>query len=447
MSLQGETSSSPWVGYIVELAGTISGISPNEGFYMQDANEAWSGVWVQWLSTAGLHIGDGVLVKGPTAEVTGVTTINATAVSGTVAPVVVQPVVLGSPAEAEAEMWESVLVKVESATAAAANYATGEWIISYSAFDNVIVNDQMYSYNPVVDHIYHVTGVVSGRLDVYKIEPRMKSDIEPAAIKTVQGEAIVSPFVGTKVELMGTVSGVSSGEGFFMQDANEAWSGIWVQWTDTEDLAIGDGVMVSGPVAEVSAVTTINATSVMEMTSELTLEPVVLENPSDVAMEMYESVLVKVDGARATEADDVTGEWTIYYEMMDDATVNDLMYSYMPTDGNFYDVTGVVNGRLDDYKLEPRMEEDIVDLSLTDAPRYKSNVEFGVYLNPFNDMINLKNSDKLSRVVISNIAGQRVIDIKYPKSEIRTAKLVSGVYIVSMYTENGIAKSVRIVKR
>jgi hypothetical protein len=200
MELQGGTSTSPWVGYVVELAGTITGISPNEGFYMQDANEAWSGVWVQWLSTGGLHIGDGVLVKGPTAEVTGVTTINATEVSGTVAPVVVEPVVLDSPAAAEDEMWESVLVKVESATAAAANSATGEWIISYGTFDNVIVNDQMYSYNPVAGHIYHVTGVVSGRLDVYKIEPRMKSDIEPAAIKTVQGGAVASPFVGTPVD-------------------------------------------------------------------------------------------------------------------------------------------------------------------------------------------------------------------------------------------------------
>jgi hypothetical protein len=161
-------------------------------------------------------------------------------------------------------------------------------------------------------------------------------------------------------------------------------------------------------------------------------------------MEMYESVLVMVEGARASDADAVTGEWTIYYEMMDDATVNDLMYSYEPTDGSYYDVTGIVNGRLDDYKLEPRIEEDITSLTGVDP---ELNVDFGAYPNPFNDMINIKNSDRLSRVVISNIAGQRVIDIEYPKSEIRTAKLVSGVYIVSMYTENGIAKSVRIVKR
>ena len=75
------------------------------------------------------------------------------------------------------------------------------------------------------------------------------------------------------------------------------------------------------------------------------------------------------------------------------------------------------------------------------------NVEFKVYPNPFNERINIENSDKLTRVVISNIAGQRVIDIEYPNNEIRTANLVSGVYIISMYTENGIAKSERIVKR
>ncbi|NOR75490.1 MAG: T9SS type A sorting domain-containing protein, partial [Draconibacterium sp.] len=72
--------------------------------------------------------------------------------------------------------------------------------------------------------------------------------------------------------------------------------------------------------------------------------------------------------------------------------------------------------------------------------------EFSVYPNPFSDMINIVNHDKLTRVVISNIAGQRVIDVKYPNSEIRTNGLVSGVYLISFITEEGIAKTERIIK-
>jgi hypothetical protein len=75
------------------------------------------------------------------------------------------------------------------------------------------------------------------------------------------------------------------------------------------------------------------------------------------------------------------------------------------------------------------------------------NIQFKVYPNPFNDHINIDNGDKLSRVVISNIAGQRVIDVEYPGRVVRTPNLVSGVYVVTLFTENGITKTERIVKR
>ena len=70
-----------------------------------------------------------------------------------------------------------------------------------------------------------------------------------------------------------------------------------------------------------------------------------------------------------------------------------------------------------------------------------------LYPNPFSDKLNIENAHKLTRVIISNIAGQRVIDIEYPESVINTPNLVSGVYVVTMFTEDGIAKTERIVKR
>ncbi len=270
----------------------------------------------------------------------------------------------------------------------------------------------------------------------------------PLSIADVNGTEADSPWAGTIVKVTGTVTGVSSGEGFFMQDANEAWSGLWVVYTETGDLAIGDGVEVVGEVSEIVDVTSVTASEVTEMTAELTVEPIVLGSPLDVEQEKYESMVVKVEGARANAVEAVTGEWTIYYEPIEDAIVNDLLFAYEPVEGNFFDVTGIVNARLDAFKLEPRMEEDIVDITATTpAVITPANVEFKVYPNPFNESINIVNSDKLTRVVISNVAGQRVMDIEYPNKEIRTANLVSGVYIISMYTENGIAKSERIVKR
>ncbi len=265
-------------------------------------------------------------------------------------------------------------------------------------------------------------------------------------IAEVQGDGDESPWLGTIVEVKGTVTGVSEGEGFFMQDANAAWSGIWVAWNETGDLAIGDGITVQGEVNEIADVTTITPSDVTEGTADLTVEAVVLTSPLDVKAEMYESVVVQVPGARASAIDSTTGEWTIYYEPIESATVNDLLYASSPVEGDFYNVTGIVNARLDAFKLEPRMAEDVVDVTDTPAD-FIPAVEFNVYPNPFNDRINIKNADKLTRVIIRNIAGQSVIDVEYPSNEIRTANLVSGVYVVSMYTKNGIAKTERIVKR
>jgi len=271
--------------------------------------------------------------------------------------------------------------------------------------------------------------------------------VRTLTIAEVQGEADESEWIDELVSVTGTVTGVSEGEGFFMQDANAAWSGIWVAYADASDLEIGDGAEVVGVVAEVSSVTTIQATEVTMVDAPLEVEPVVVESPSAAENEMWESVLVTVEGGRARAADEETGQWSVYYEPTDDVVVNDWLYAFTPEDSTFYHVTGIVNTRMEAFKLEPRMEEDIVDLGATPAP-IVSGEKFNVYPNPFNDRIYIDNNNKVARVVMNNIAGQRVLDIEYPNREIRTANLVSGVYVISLYTEDGVrAKSVRIVKR
>jgi hypothetical protein len=329
----------------------------------------------------------------------------------------------------------------------------GEYVTNDTTIETFVGYTTEFMFVDGTDTIVDTMLAVGDHTWIYEIECERTLNVtvvevpRPVTIAVVQGEEDETPWPGETVVFSGTVTGVSESEGFYMQDANAAWSGIWVAWTDTEDLEVGDGVEVVGVVGEVANVTTVTASEVTEVTPVLTVEPVVLGNPLDVDSEMYESVLVKVEGARANAADTVTGEWTIYYSPVEEAVVNDLLYGYLPTDSNYYDVTGIVNARLDIFKLEPRMESDIVDLTETTNINDLDLVEFKVYPNPFNDRIFIENNDKLTRVVVSNVAGQRVIDVEYPNNEIRTANLVSGVYIVSMFTEDGIAKSERIVKR
>ncbi|MFV0592879.1 MAG: T9SS type A sorting domain-containing protein [Draconibacterium sp.] len=74
-------------------------------------------------------------------------------------------------------------------------------------------------------------------------------------------------------------------------------------------------------------------------------------------------------------------------------------------------------------------------------------VDFKVYPNPFKGFIRIDNAEKLTRVVVSNIAGQRVMDIENPTYEIRTGNLVTGVYVVTLISNDEIVKSERIIKR
>ncbi len=76
-----------------------------------------------------------------------------------------------------------------------------------------------------------------------------------------------------------------------------------------------------------------------------------------------------------------------------------------------------------------------------------NSVEFKVYPNPFNNELFIQNHDKLTRVTITNIAGQKVMDVQYPERVIRTDNLVSGVYIATLFNSDGIIKSERIGKR
>src|SRR5690606_33083161 len=78
-------------------------------------------------------------------------------------------------------------------------------------------------------------------------------------IAAIQGTGNTSPMVDAYVRVTGTVTAISTGEGFFMQDANEAWSGIWVEYSNSGSLEINDGVVVIGDVAEISEVTSIVA--------------------------------------------------------------------------------------------------------------------------------------------------------------------------------------------
>ena len=88
------------------------------------------------------------------------------------------------------------------------------------------------------------------------------------------------------------------------------------------------------------------------------------------------------------------------------------------------------------------------DLATGVVDPVSDSLEFKVYPNPFSEYVKVENADKLSRIIISNVAGQRVKDIVSPTETIQTSDLRSGIYFMTLITKDDVvAKTERIVKR
>jgi hypothetical protein len=76
------------------------------------------------------------------------------------------------------------------------------------------------------------------------------------------------------------------------------------------------------------------------------------------------------------------------------------------------------------------------------------SLEFNVYPNPFDGFVTVDNADKLSRIIVTNVAGQRVKDIVSPNTNIDLGDLRSGIYLMTLITKDDVvAKTERLVKK
>jgi hypothetical protein len=85
---------------------------------------------------------------------------------------------------------------------------------------------------------------------------------------------------------------------------------------------------------------------------------------------------------------------------------------------------------------------------LTGVDPVVNSLEFKVYPNPFVDYVNVANVSELSKIVVTNIAGQMVKEIVNPTERIQLNELRSGIYFMSLYnTDDVVVKTAKIVKR
>ena len=75
------------------------------------------------------------------------------------------------------------------------------------------------------------------------------------------------------------------------------------------------------------------------------------------------------------------------------------------------------------------------------------SLEFNVYPNPFVEYVNIDNASQLTKVVVTNIAGQTLKTIVNPANRIQLNELRSGIYFISLYMDDEIVATEKIVKK
>ncbi len=187
----------------------------------------------------------------------------------------------------------------------------------------------------------------------------------PTTIYQVQHDADslgASNLLGARVEVPGVVTDDYFVEsGITVQDSAAPWNGIHV--LTRNHLPIGTQVTVVGNVTEYYGRTALVSTQVFDegagvVPDPLLVTPGMIKTGSPTA-ESYEGVLVELQNVVVSNDNAGYGEWEVT-DGVDTARVDNDDYSYTPALGDSLLVLrGVMNYSYDNFKLQPRMDEDI----------------------------------------------------------------------------------------
>ena len=208
-------------------------------------------------------------------------------------------------------------------------------------------------------------------------------------IAEIQGQADSSPYEDQYVTTSGYVTAKNS-NGFFIQDAEAAWSGIWVLDFGAANTSIGDHIEVSGQVLEYYNLTELDITAGSSniLSSNNTLfNPILITEVT----EAYESVIVKVAGI-CDGLPNEYGEWTLSGITIDDYFYGDNWGdgSFMPILGNEYTITGPLNYAYSLFRVNPRDDDDIQEGILSNSEEIQDFSILTAYPNPFNPTLSLE---------------------------------------------------------
>lgn len=201
----GETGDSPYINQIVETTGIVTAIYPNSGYFVQNGTGAWNGIYVYTKSATGLpSVGDEVKVTGTVTEYNSLTEIIGTTSLAITTEVLSQGNTLPAPVEvttaaANAEQYESVLVKVSNAEVMGEPNSFNDYDVNDGS-GVLVVDDRLFTLSLTVGARYNISGIIYFSNSAFRLLPRDASDIATGIDDVKWGvnlEVYPNPFTNT----------------------------------------------------------------------------------------------------------------------------------------------------------------------------------------------------------------------------------------------------------
>lgn len=191
--VQGEVAASPLINQTVSMTGIVTAFI-GKGFYIQDAVGAWNGIYVYDFNNHP-SLGDSVIVTGTVVEYHEFTEIKDAEMYVIAHNKPVPAPVEVASGELANEQYEGVYVKVKDATCKNADAGYGMWTINDGSGECHVHNSYTYEYEPNVNAIYTVQGVLAYDFEKFKIELRKEGDVidgEDSEVPTLKSVTVIN---------------------------------------------------------------------------------------------------------------------------------------------------------------------------------------------------------------------------------------------------------------
>lgn len=313
---------------------------------------------------------------------------------------------------------------------------------TWTAYEQIVSSDATATNGQIIFSL-HTTDATNDHIQIDSVTVTYFSDFDTLSIYDIQYSTSTpanSPVMDQTVVTYGIVTAFRSG-GFFIQDGVGEWNGLYI-FNGTYPVALGDSIMIKGKISEYYEMTEMTNVSLVDILgSNATIPAPAIITTAMVNTEAYESVLVKVINAECTNPAAGYGMWAIN-DGSGIAKVDTMFYTYTPTLGTHYNVTGPIMYSFDEFRIEPRNAAD-VELWTSIGETEVTNIS--VYPNPASSFVRI-NAEGFSKVSIINIVGQTMYEgNNFNEVTLDVTTWPAGMYLVNFYDVNGNTLSRKLI--